>query len=312
MALAGALALGPRIGKANADGTCNAIPGHNVPMVVVGSLILAVGWFGINVGRTLSVFDPRIATIATTSLLASGAGCLAALGAMKWAFDKPDPTMGCNGLLAGLVAISASCAFVPPAEAIVIGGLAGLLVVGSILFVDKTLRIDDPVGAISVHGVCGAFGLLCVGLFAQPGPVPGGGNGPVGFFADGTLGQLAAQAIGVAANLAWVFPTSLAGFALLNRLAGNRVAARAEIEGLGRPRDGSPRLRRRGDLRRQDGGAGFPGDLRPRRPRQGRGPAKPSARSAAARPPRPAVQGALIRWSRSSNGLPSIGWSLAR
>lgn len=238
MALAGALALGPRIGKSNADGTCNAIPGHNVPMVVVGSLILAVGWFGINVGRTLSVFDPRIATIATTSLLASGAGCLAALGAMKWAFDKPDPTMGCNGLLAGLVAISASCAFVSPAEAIVIGGLAGLLVVGSILFVDKTLRIDDPVGAISVHGVCGAFGLLCVGLFAQPGPVPGGGSGPVGFFADGTLGQLAAQAIGVAANLAWVFPTSLASFALLNRLAGNRVAARAEIEGLDVPEMG--------------------------------------------------------------------------
>ena len=160
---------------------------------------------------------------------------------MKRVFDKPDPTMGCNGLLAGLVAISAPCAFVSPAEAVLIGGLAGILVVGSILFIDKTLRIDDPVGAISVHGVCGAFGLLCVGLFAQSGNIANAEDpaaGPVGFFANGTLNQLGAQAIGVAANLAWVFPTSLLSFALINLLVGNRVAARAEIEGLDVPEMG--------------------------------------------------------------------------
>ncbi len=241
MALAGSLALGPRIGKSNVDGSSNAIPGHNVPMVVVGTMVLAVGWFGLNVGRTLSAFDPRIATIATTTLLASGSGCLAALAMMKRIFDKPDPTMGCNGLLAGLVAISAPCAFVTPAEGVLIGTLAGVLVVASILFIDKTLKIDDPVGAISVHGVCGAFGLLSVGLFARSEPVLGPEGflvGPVGFFHDGSVGQLVAQAIGVAANLAWVFPTSLAAFALINKLVGNRVAARAEIEGLDVPEMG--------------------------------------------------------------------------
>ena len=242
MALAGALTLGPRIGKSNVDGSSNAIPGHNVPLVVVGTMVLAVGWFGLNVGRTLSAFDPRIAIIAANTLLASGSGCLAALGMMKRIFNKPDPTMGCNGLLAGLVAISAPCAFVSPAEAVLIGALAGALVVASILFIDKTLRIDDPVGAISVHGVCGAFGLLSVGLFARSEPVMGPSGwfvvGPVGFFSDGNLGQLAAQGVGIAANLAWVFPTSLATFAVINRIVGNRVAARAEIEGLDVPEMG--------------------------------------------------------------------------
>ena len=237
MALAGALTLGPRIGKSNSDGTSNAIPGHNVPLVVVGSLVLAVGWFGLNVGRTLSAFDPRIPLIATTTLLAAGSGSLAALGAIRWVFGKPDPTMACNGLLAGLVAISAPCAFVTPAEAVLIGTLAGGLVVVSILFIDKTLRIDDPVGAISVHGVCGAFGLLCVGLFA--GSTTGAStDGPVGFFSNGTLNQLGAQVVGIAANFVWVLPTSLVSFALINRLVGNRVAARAEIDGLDIPEMG--------------------------------------------------------------------------
>jgi len=241
MALAGSIALGPRIGKSNGDGSPNAIPGHNLPMVVVGSTLLAVGWFGINLGRTLSVFDPRLASIATATLLAAAAGCLAALAMTKQVFNKPDPTMACNGLLAGLVAISAPCAFVSPIEAVLIGVLAGLLVVVSILFFDKTLRIDDPVGAISVHGVCGAFGLLCVGLFARSESIPrpnGLTGGPIGFFTSGELGQLGAQAVGVVANLLWVFPTSLLAFAAINKLVGNRVAARAEIEGLDVPETG--------------------------------------------------------------------------
>ena len=241
MALAGALTLGPRIGKANGDGSPNAIPGHNVPMVVVGSVVLAVGWFGINLGRTLDLFDPRVGGIAVATLLAAAAGCLAALAMTKQVFNKPDPTMGCNGLLAGLVAISAPCAFVSPVEAVLIGALAGLLVVVSILFIDKTLRIDDPVGAISVHGVCGAFGLVCVGLFARNELVPsstGFAAGPIGFFHSGNISQLGAQAVGIAANLAWVFPTSLVTLAAIHKLVGNRVAARAEIEGLDVPEMG--------------------------------------------------------------------------
>ena len=241
MALAGSLALGPRIGKLNPDGTSNAVPGHNVPMVVIGSLVLAVGWLGVHLGRTLDAFDSRVASIAVTTLLAAAAGCLAALGMTRWIFRKPDPTMGCNGLLAGLVAISASCASVGPIEGVAIGSLAGLLVVTSILFVDKTLRIDDPVGAISVHGVCGAFGLLCVGLIARPGPFEGTGGpiaGASGFFTDGNLGQLGAQVVGILANVAWVFPTSLASFAVINRCVANRVAAAAEIEGLDIPEMG--------------------------------------------------------------------------
>lgn len=241
MALAGALSLGPRIGKANSDGTPNAIPGHNVPMAIVGSLVLAGGWLGVNLGRTLDPFDPRVPGIAAATLMAGASGCLASLAMTRQVFRKPDPTMGCNGLLAGLVAISAPCACVSPAEATLIGCLAGLLVVVSILFVERTLLIDDPVGAVSVHGTCGAFGLLCVGLFARDRPPPGPGAPPavpVGFFTSGDLGQLGAQAVGVAANLAWVFPTSLVAFALINRLVGNRVAAGAEIEGLDVPEMG--------------------------------------------------------------------------
>ena len=212
-------------------------------MVVVGSIILAVGWFGANLGRTLSFADPRVPAIAVATLLAAASGCLAALGLTRQVFSKPDPTMGCNGLLAGLVAISAPCAVVAPVEAALIGSLAGLLVVVSILFVDKTLRIDDPVGAISVHGVCGAFGLLCVGVFARPEQTPGlpwsvPGLAPVGFFSNGNLNQLGAQVVGILANLIWVFPTSLAAFTLIHKLVGNRVAARVEIDGLDVPETG--------------------------------------------------------------------------
>ena len=239
LALAGALAVGPRIGKANSDGTANPIACHNVPMVVVGSMVLAVGWIGLNLGRTMSAFDPAVAVIATTSLLAAASGCLASLAMTRWTFGKPDPTMGCNGLLAGLVAISASCPYVSPLASVLIGSIAGVLVVASILFIDKTLGIDDPVGAISVHGVCGAFGLLCVGIFARAEPLGAGATiDHGGAFEGAGLGQFGAQVVGVVANLAWVFPTALVSFAVINRVVGNRVGARVEIDGLDVPETG--------------------------------------------------------------------------
>jgi ammonium transporter, Amt family len=241
MALAGALALGPRIGKFSKTGSVNAIPGHNVPMVVVGTLILAFGWFGLNAGRAFEATDLRIGSIATCTLLATGAGCLASMGTMWVSFGKPDPTMSCNGLLAGAVAISASCAYVNPIGAVAIGAIAGMIVVGSILFVEKGLGIDDPVGAISVHGVCGAFGTLCVGLFAT-GEYGMGLNGvinpPIGLLHGGGFGQLLAQMIGVAANLLWTLPVSLLTFAIIGRTIGNRVSAREEVEGLDVPQMG--------------------------------------------------------------------------
>ncbi len=241
MALAGSWVLGPRIGKYGRGGAANAIPGHNVPMVALGTLFLAFGWFGFNAGRGFDATDLRIASIATCTLLATAAGCLAALLTMWSIFGKPDPTMGCNGLLAGAVAISASCAYVSPIGAAVIGGIAGVLVVGSILAVDKYLKVDDPVGAISVHGVCGAFGCLAVGLFAT-GEYGANTNGvalaPIGFFHGGGFGQLGAQAVGVLVNILWVMPVSLLVFGLIGQTIGNRVSARAEIEGLDVPEMG--------------------------------------------------------------------------
>jgi ammonium transporter, Amt family len=241
MALAGAMALGPRIGKFNKNGSVNAIPGHNVPMVVVGTLILAFGWFGLNAGRALDATDLRIGSIATCTLLATGAGCLTSMGTMWATYGKPDPTMSCNGLLAGAVAISASCGYVNSIGAVAIGAIAGALVVGSILFLEKGMGIDDPVGAISVHGVCGAFGTLSVGFFAT-GEYGAGLNGvidaPIGLLHGGGFSQLLAQMIGVAANLLWTLPASLLAFAVIGRTIGNRVSAKAEVEGLDVPEMG--------------------------------------------------------------------------
>jgi len=235
-ALAGAIVLGPRIGKYNKDGSANAIPGHNIPMVVVGTLILAFGWFGFNAGSTLAGTDGRLAAVATNTMLASAAGCMTSILYMWLVFGKPDPTMGCNGLLAGLVAITAPCAFVTGPGAVLIGALAGVLVVWSVLFVEKVLKVDDPVGAVSVHGTCGAFGALCIGLFAS-GDYGAGWNGvadktPLGLFYGGGVEQLIAQVIGVSANFLWVFIAALIFFKLVDVLWGNRVAAKDEITGL--------------------------------------------------------------------------------
>lgn len=246
-ALAGALVVGPRIGKFNKDGSANAIPGHNIPMIVLGTLILAFGWFGFNSGSTLAATDGRVASVAVCTMLATAAGTLSSILYMWAVYGKPDPTMGCNGLLAGAVAITAPCAFVNPVAAVLIGAIAGILVIWSVLFVEKVLKVDDPVGAVSVHGVCGAFGCLCIGLFAN-GEYGKGWNAtnlsdgtakPVlGLFYGGGTSQLLAEAIGVAANILWVFPLAFACFFIIEKTMGNRVRAADEIGGLDIPEMG--------------------------------------------------------------------------
>lgn len=241
-ALAGAWVLGARIGKFNKDGSPNAIPGHDVPMVALGTLILAFGWFGFNPGSSLAATDLRIGSVATCTMLATAAGALSAMCYMWAVFGKPDPTMCCNGLLAGAVAITAPCAFVSPVGSVIIGAIAGILVIWSVLFVERVLKIDDPVGAISVHGVNGAFGCLCIGLFAD-GHYGKGWNAvpdktPTGLFYGGGAEQLLAQTIGVVANFLWVFPVSLIFFLIVEKTIGNRVSAKIEVEGLDIPEMG--------------------------------------------------------------------------
>ena len=233
-ALAGTLVLGPRVGKYRRDGNILATPGHNLPFTVVGTLILAFGWFGFNAGSTLSATDPRLATIAVNTMLSSSAGALAALLYIWWVGGKPDIGMCCNGLLGGLVAITGPCAFVAPAAAVFIGVVAGLLTPLSVMVFERRFRVDDPVGAVSVHGVCGIWGALALGLFAD-GTYGSGWNGvegPVRGLLFGDPSQLAAQCIGIVANVLFVFPAAYGFFRLLDRVVGNRVPAEVEWAGL--------------------------------------------------------------------------------
>jgi Amt family ammonium transporter len=240
-ALAGAIVIGPRIGKYTKSGESVAMPGHDLPMALAGTFILAFGWFGFNPGSTLAGGDLRIAVVATNTMLAGTGGAIAAMFYVWKRLGKPDPSMLCNGLLAGLVAITAPCAFVNSVSAVIIGAIAGVLVVESVLFIDRVLKIDDPVGAISVHGVCGAFGVLSVGLFAD-GAYGDGWNGVPGtvrglFYGDAS--QLAAQAIGTLTCFIWVFVTFFAFFKIVEALMGNRVSASVELEGLDIPEMGT-------------------------------------------------------------------------
>jgi len=233
-ALAGTLALGPRAGRFRRDGTILAMPGHNLPMTVTGTLILAFGWFGFNAGSTLSASDPRIATIAVNSMLASATGALAALFYIWSSLRKPDIGMACNGLLGGLVSITGCCAFVAPAAAALIGVVAGLITASSVVLLEHRLRLDDPVGAISVHGFCGTWGAIALGLFAD-GTYGFGWNGvegPVRGLLFGDASQLAAQCVGIVANLVFVFPVAYGFFRVLDRVIGNRVQAEVEWAGL--------------------------------------------------------------------------------
>src|SRR6059036_3708328 len=206
MAFVTARLLGPRRGKYSPDGTVNAIPGHNIPMALVGTFILAFGWFGFNAGSTLAGSDLRIGVIATNTMLAGAAGGITSMLYMWFKYGKPDPSMMANGTLAGLVAITAPCAFVTAPSAVLIGGIAGVLVCVAVFFIDGKLRIDDPVGAVSVHGTCGLWGVVSLGLFAD-GTYGDGFNaiaGGVRGWLYGDSGQLIAQLIGPAANLVFV------------------------------------------------------------------------------------------------------------
>jgi Amt family ammonium transporter len=232
--LAGAIVLGPRIGKFRRDGQMAAIPGHNVPMAMIGTLILAFGWFGFNAGSTLAASDPRIGVIAANTMIASAGGALSALCYLWFRFHKPDVAMACNGLLGGLVAITAPCAFVTPLAAVTIGVIAGLLVVALVLTLERRFRIDDPVGAIAVHAGCGIWGALAVGIFAD-GSYGDGWNavaGPVRGILYGDAGQLVAQLIGVTVNIIVVFGLSFVFFMIIERTIGNRVIPEVEYTGL--------------------------------------------------------------------------------
>jgi Amt family ammonium transporter len=239
-ALVGAMILGPRLGKYKKDGTPNAIPGHHIPMGIAGALILAFGWFGFNPGSTLAGTDLRISVIAVNTMLASAAGAFSAMIYMWVKYGKPDPTMCVNGLLAGLVAITAPCAFVNAPVAVLIGLIAGILVVLSVLFIDGVLKIDDPVGAISVHGVCGAWGVLSLGLFADGtyGDKWNGVEGTVRGLFYGDVSQFIAQVINVVVNFVFVFCAAYVVFKLIEVVIGNRVSPEAELGGLDIPETG--------------------------------------------------------------------------
>jgi ammonium transporter, Amt family len=233
-ALAGAIVLGPRIGKFNKDGSANPIPGHHIPMAVVGCFILAFGWFGFNAGSTLAGTDLRIAVVAANTMLAGAAGAFSSWVYMWMFYGKPDISMSANGLLAGLVAITAPCAFVTAPVAVLIGLIAGVLCILSIFFVERVLKVDDPVGAISVHGANGAWGVLALGLFAD-GKYGDGFNGVKGtvtglFYGDS--GQFVAQCIGTLTNIVYVFIISYVFFKVLDKVVGMRVPRDQELEGL--------------------------------------------------------------------------------
>jgi len=222
--LVAAILIGPRIGKYT-NGKSNAIPGHNMVYAALGVFILWFGWFGFNPGSTLAISGDnanKVAGIIITTNLAGASGALAALLLTWFRYGKPDFSMTLNGVLAGLVGITAGCAAVSPGGAVLIGLITGVLVVFSIEFIDKKLHVDDPVGAISVHGVCGAVGTLLVGVFATDG----------GLFYGGGFKQLGIQAIGVFSIAAWVLIASFIVLFILKKTMGLRVSEKEEIEGL--------------------------------------------------------------------------------
>ena len=230
LALAGAIILGPRLGKYGADGKAKAIPGHNITLAALGVFILWFGWFGFNPGST-TVGDGEIGRVAVTTNLAAAAGAIVAM-CVSWVIGKkPDASMSLNGALAGLVAITAGCYTVTPAGAIVIGALAGALVYFSVIFIDSVLKVDDPVGAVSVHGVCGAFGTLACGLFNAE-KVLGIGDANGGLFYGGRFSQLGVQLVGIGAAFAWAFGLGLLMFTIIRVTIGLRASKNEEIKGL--------------------------------------------------------------------------------
>jgi ammonium transporter, Amt family len=241
-ALAGALVLGPRIGKYNADKTPNTIPGHHIPMAQLGCFILLFGWFGFNAASTLAATDVQFAVVAANTAIAAAFGATTGMFVMMWRTGKPDPGMMVNGMLAGLVAITAPCAFTSPAWSAVIGVLAGVLVIYAAEFIEKR-GVDDPVGAIAVHGVCGTFGVLAVGIFAN-GSYGGAWNGSdvtaVEGVVAGEFSQLGAQALGVLVLWTVIFGIAYGFFKIQNAVmkGGIRPPAEEELAGLDLPEMG--------------------------------------------------------------------------
>lgn len=233
-ALAGAIVLGPRLGKFKPNGTPVAIPGHHIPMAVIGCFILAFGWFGFNTGSTLAAGDLRIGVIATNTMLAGGAAAFSSMLYMWIRYGKPDISMAANGMLAGLVAITAPCAYVNSVSAVIIGLIAGIIVCVSVSFIEQRLKVDDPVGAISVHGVNGAWGVIALGLFADGtyGDGMNGVNGVVKGLFYGDASQFVAQLIGTFTNIIFVFVVMYVFFKVLDKIIPLRVPKEQEIEGL--------------------------------------------------------------------------------
>jgi Amt family ammonium transporter len=248
-AMALSVILGPRLGKYDKDGKPRAFPAHNLVFVVTGTFILLFGWMGFNPGSTLAATDLRISTIAVNTNLAAVAGAATALLVWYIMFKKPDITMACNGMLAGLVAITAPCAFVSPNSSVVIGILAGLLVCAGVLFNERVIKVDDPCGAISVHGYCGWLGAVCVGIFADGNYGAGwNGVGATTYLGQTGLGvtglihgdhrQFVVQLLGATFCGIWAFGATFIVFSIVNKIKSMRVSAEVELEGLDVPEFG--------------------------------------------------------------------------
>jgi ammonium transporter, Amt family len=248
-AMALAVVLGARLGKYGPDGKPRAFPAHNLVFVVSGTFILLFGWMGFNPGSTLGASDLRIAVVAVNTNLAAVAGSASALLLWYLMFKKPDITMACNGMLAGLVAVTAPCAFVSPTSAVVIGTIAGIIVCLGVLFNERVIKVDDPCGAISVHGYCGWFGAVCVGIFAD-GTYGAGWNGVGASTYLGTAGkgvtgllygdfqQFKVQLGGATLCAVYAFVSTFVVFSVVNKVKSMRVAPEVELEGLDVPEFG--------------------------------------------------------------------------
>jgi Amt family ammonium transporter len=243
--VAAALVLGPRLGKFDADGTPRTLAGHNIPMAMLGTFILLFGWFGFNAASTFSATDVQFAVVATNTAIAAAFGATVGMFYVMKRMGKPDPGMMANGMLAGLVAITAPCAFVSPWAAALIGGLAAVICVESVFFWERK-GIDDPVGAISVHGVCGLFGVLCVGIFANGtygagwnlttrGVAATSGEGVTGILYGFKIGgpQLGAQLAGVVVLCTIIFGVAYTFFKVQNALMRDGIRSKPEDEMIG-------------------------------------------------------------------------------
>jgi Amt family ammonium transporter len=248
-AMALAVVLGPRLGKYDKDGKPRAFPAHNLVFVVTGTFILLFGWMGFNPGSTLGATDLRISIVAVNTNLSAVAGAASALLVWYLIFGKPDITMACNGMLAGLVAITAPCAFVNATSAVIIGIIAGAIVCGGVLFNERVLKVDDPCGAVSVHGYCGWFGAVAVGIFAD-GVYGAGWNGVgastyLGQAGKGVTGllygdssQFLMQLGGATLCAVYAFGFTFVVFKVVNAIRSIRVTPEVELEGLDVPQFG--------------------------------------------------------------------------